>query len=72
MGWPGVERQRAPGNPAVWGLIDQRLASVPVDPSRPLPNLELLWLFRVGGSQPGPAVRRGWRFARLEWECGQI
>ena len=31
----GVERQRAPGKPSVWGLIDQRFASVPVDPSQP-------------------------------------
>jgi hypothetical protein len=35
LGVAGVERWRAPGNPGLWGLIDQRFASVPVDPSHP-------------------------------------
>jgi len=32
-GWDRA--QRTPGNPTVWGLIDQSFASVPVDPGHP-------------------------------------
>jgi len=59
IGVAGVERQRAPGKPKVWGLTDQRFASVPVDPSHPAAvDVMIGSRYVPGGGTEGWPLRR--------------